>query len=70
MKREIKKVYTLLKKLEKIFPDGIFLFAYSGNLLIVDLKTKEVYESVDIPCDGGDPGTTEINGKEYLDLYE
>jgi hypothetical protein len=68
MKREVKKVYTLLKKIKKIFPDGIYLFAWSDSILIVDSKTQEIYGTVDIPCDGGDPNSSEIDGKEYLDF--
>ena len=56
-------------------PEGCYLIFqagfHGGSLNVVDLDTLEIYYSVyDVPIDGGDPGVSEINGKEYIDYLE
>lgn len=66
-KKKINEIIGQLNDLAKEWPSGIGIFAFSGTLLIYDTNSGEVISEIPgIPCDGGDPGTIEKNGKEYL----
>ena len=68
MKREIRKVVTRLRHLEKVWPHGnLMLFGWSGSLMLIDVETLEIIGTFAISADGGDPDE-EIreDGKHYL----
>jgi len=60
-------IEDLLSALEKAWHDRFMLYAQNGYLLLVVARTGEVIQSYRIHCDGGDVGTVERNGREYLD---
>lgn len=69
MKRSYKKIKTVLNNLQKIWDDDLILVADNGFLMLVHYESKEVLTDFpNIKCDGGDSGTSEIEGKEYWDV--
>lgn len=59
--RDIKKACTKM-------PNTLMFWANGMTLMIVDAKTKQVFERIYIHSDGGDCGTIEIDGVEFLNL--
>lgn len=69
-----KKEQAAINRVEKAFkdfPKTLQVFAFSGTMMIVDMKTKQIFMTIlAVSADGGDPGTVEENGVEFLDsLY-
>ena len=62
---EIKK---RLARIAERWPADLTLFAAGDQIGIVKDTTNEVLYWIDIPCDGGDPGTHFEGEHEFLDL--
>lgn len=67
MNTKQKKAIQQLKNIK--WPDGISLFSFSGTLCVVDDRTCEILDTIDIPNDGGAAGVKYTDDKEYLHLY-
>jgi hypothetical protein len=69
LSHEEAEIVIALNRLAKYWPDHLMLFSSSGSLLLVDRFNKQILADIPgIHNDGGDPGATNEDGKEYLDL--
>lgn len=61
-------VISLLEKVAQHWPKGLTLFSAAGRLMVIRNIDKEILTTINIPNDGGDPGSKVQNGKDYLCL--
>lgn len=54
-----------LEKLADKWPSGISLFSLSGTLVVIN-DDRKILAKINIPSDGGDPGTERRKDGEYL----
>jgi hypothetical protein len=67
--KEEEKAVDKIKLAFRNFPSSLMIFDFSGTLLIVDFKTKQVFDRIiGVHSDGGDPGTVDVDGFEFLDF--
>ena len=62
----LNRVKNSLSAIERNIPDEYGLFAHHESLYLINIKTDEILYTIELPCDGGDPDTVEVNGKWYL----
>jgi hypothetical protein len=69
LNKQEKKSIARLKALASCWPQTLKLFDYSGSVVIVDVKTNQVFADIlGFVSDGGDPGEIELDGVRYLQL--
>ncbi len=66
MNRKEKAAINRLQKLADWWPVGLAMFAEGGTVQIYREGTREIIGSVSMNIDGGDWGTIERDGKEFL----
>ena len=68
MTPEQKQIIKRLQNLANDWPEGISLFSSAGSLCVID-DTHKILAVINIPNDGGDPGSrVDDEGNEFLCL--